>query len=342
MQDPTELFQFETDTLPQHLRASVMVVALEGFVDAGHTQKLLTDHILATHDSTVVASFDVDQVLDYRGRRPVMTFDRDHWASYDDPSLLVHRVVDNDGVPFFVLAGPEPDYQWNRMAEAVSTLIDRLGVDLTVSVHGVPMAVPHTRPIGVTSHGTNPSLLSENDPVFATIQVSGSFPSLLELRLGEAGKDAIGFAVHVPHYLSQTEFAEAALVGLERVTSATGLHLGITELVTKAGHHRAEIAKHLQDSEEVAAVVAALEQQYDTFLEGRKQRSLLATELRDLPTADEIGAEFEAFLKDVAEDAAEDGDGVVDGNGVVAEGNGDVDGVGDGKESGDGGGDSQS
>jgi hypothetical protein len=54
VQDPTELFQFETDTLPQHLRASVMVVALEGFVDAGHTQKLLTDHILSTHDSTVV------------------------------------------------------------------------------------------------------------------------------------------------------------------------------------------------------------------------------------------------------------------------------------------------
>ncbi len=305
MQDPTELFQFETDTLPQDMRASVMLVALEGFVDAGHTQKLLTDHILATHESTVVASFDVDQVLDYRGRRPVMMFDRDHWSSYADPSMLVHRVVDKDGVPFFVLAGPEPDYQWNRMVEAVSALIDRLGVDLTVTVHGVPMAVPHTRPIGVTSHGTNPSLLTENEPVFGSIQVPGSFPSLLELRLGETGKDAIGFAVHVPHYLGQTEFADAALVGLERVTSATGLHLGLTELVATAGQNRADIAKHLEDSEEVAAVVAALEQQYDTFLEGRKQRSLLATELSDLPTADEIGAEFEAFLKDVADDADE-------------------------------------
>lgn len=305
MQDPTELFQYETDTAPKDLQASVMLVALEGFVDAGLTQKLLTDHILATNESTVVASFDVDQVLDYRGRRPVMVFDRDHWASYDDPSLLVHRVIDRDGTPFLLVAGPEPDYQWNRMSEAMTSLIDRLGVDLTVTVHGVPMAVPHTRPIGVTAHGSNRRLLTENEPVFGTIQVPGSFPSLLELRLGDAGRDAIGFAVHVPHYLAQTEFADAALVGLERVTAATGLHLGMDELVSTASRNRAEIAKHLADSEEVAAVVAALEQQYDTFLEGRKQRSLLATELRDLPTADEIGAEFEAFLKDV-DDARDD------------------------------------
>ncbi len=306
MQDPTELYQYETDTPAHDMRASVMLVALDGFVDAGHTQKLLADHILATHQSTVVASFDVDQVIDYRGRRPVMTFDRDRWTTYADPSLLLHRVVDHDGVPFFILAGPEPDYQWNRMVEAVSGLIDRLGVDLTVSVHGVPMAVPHTRPIGVTSHGTDRTLLADNEPVFGTIQVPGSFASLLELRLGEAGRQAIGFAVHVPHYLAQAQFADAALVGLERFASATGLHLGMSELATRAGENRAEIAKHLQDSEEVAAVVAALEQQYDTFLEGRSQRSLLATELRDLPTADEIGAEFEAFLKDVVDDAAGD------------------------------------
>ena len=149
MQDPTELFQFESDTSPsqlQELQASVLVVALGGFIDAGHTQRLMADHILETHESRVIASFDVDQLLDYRGRRPVMVFDRDHWSSYDDPSLLLHRVVDKEGVPFLLLVGPEPDYQWNRMVEATTALIRAFGVALTVSVHGIPMAVPHTRP----------------------------------------------------------------------------------------------------------------------------------------------------------------------------------------------------
>ena len=75
VQDPTELFQFESDTSPsqlQELQASVLVVALGGFIDAGHTQRLMADHILETHESRVIASFDVDQLLDYRGRRPAM------------------------------------------------------------------------------------------------------------------------------------------------------------------------------------------------------------------------------------------------------------------------------
>ncbi len=309
MQDPTDLFRFETDTAPDgapssiaDLRASVLVVALGGFIDAGNTQKLVSEHLLATHESRVIASFDVDQVLDYRGRRPVMTFDRDHWSSYDDPSLLLHRVLDKEGTPFLLLVGPEPDYQWARMVEATTTLVGALGVDLTVNLHGIPMAVPHTRPLGVTAHGTSPRLVTANDHAFGTVQVPGSFSSLLEYRLGENGRDAIGFAVHVPHYLGQTEFADAALLGLERISSATGLSLDLTALAATAGLNRAEIARQMQESDEITAVVHALEQQYDTFVEGRKQRNLLATDLSELPTADEIGAEFEAFLKDVTDE----------------------------------------
>ncbi|RKT77155.1 PAC2 family protein [Terracoccus luteus] len=309
MQDPTDLFRFETDTAPDgapssiaDLRASVLVVALGGFIDAGNTQKLVSEHLLATHESRVIASFDVDQVLDYRGRRPVMTFDRDHWSSYDDPSLLLHRVLDKEGTPFLLLVGPEPDYQWARMVEATTTLVGALGVDLTVNLHGIPMAVPHTRPLGVTAHGTSPRLVTANDHAFGTVQVPGSFSSLLEYRLGEAGRDAIGFAVHVPHYLGQTEFADAALLGLERISAATGLSLDLTALAATAGLNRAEIARQMQESDEITAVVHALEQQYDTFVEGRKQRNLLATDLSELPSADEIGAELEAFLKDVTDE----------------------------------------
>ena len=81
------------------MHASVLVLALGGFVDAGHAQRLLTEHLLETHESRVIASFDVDQLLDYRGRRPPMVFDRDHWESYADPSLLLYRVVDREGCP---------------------------------------------------------------------------------------------------------------------------------------------------------------------------------------------------------------------------------------------------
>ena len=123
MLNPSELYHFETDTDPQELRASVMLVALGGFMDAGHTQRLLTDHLLSSGESTVVAAFDTDQLVDYRARRPAMVFDSNRWMSYDDPCLALHRLVDRDGTPFLLLTGPEPDFQWERMTEAVRQLV---------------------------------------------------------------------------------------------------------------------------------------------------------------------------------------------------------------------------
>jgi hypothetical protein len=304
--NPSELYRFEIDAEPQDLRASVMVVALGGFVDAGHTQQLLTEHLLATSESSVVASFDTDQLLDYRGRRPGMVYDANRWVSYDDPCLALHRMVDRDGTPYFLLAGPEPDYQWERVVEAVRGLVVQLGVTLVVSAHGIPMAVPHTRPIGLTAHATDPRLIPEQINPFGRVQVPGSLPALLELRLGESGHDALGFAVHVPHYLAQTEFADGAVTALNGITAATGLNLPIDELVAAAGLNRAEIAQEVAGSDEVAQVVAALERQYDTFVEGLQKPSLLATDVSELPSADEIGAEFEQFLRQVSEDGGDD------------------------------------
>ena len=297
MQDPAELYAFETDTPLGDLSASVLLVSLGGFVDAGQTQRVLTDHVLATLPHTVVAAFDVDQLLDYRGRRPMMMFDRDRWASYADPSLLLHRVTDADGQPFLVLSGQEPDYQWERVVEAICQLIRALGVTLTVSIHGIPMAVPHTRPIGRTAHATAPRLIGEHDAVFGPLQVPGSVSALLELRLGESDHDALGFAIHVPHYLAQAQFADAAVVGLESFVAATGLNIPAEALVAMAGLNRAEIAEGIAGSDEVTQVVEALERQYDTYMEALEKPSLLATDLQDLPTADEIGAQFEQFLR---------------------------------------------
>jgi hypothetical protein len=306
VQNPSELYRFETDADPQELRASVMIVTLGGFVDAGHTQRLLSDHLLATNTGSVVASFDVDQLIDYRGRRPGMVFDTNRWVSYEDPCLALHRLVDRDGTPFFLLTGPEPDYQWERVVEAIRQLVVALGVDLVVSAHGIPMAVPHTRPIGMTAHATDPRLIPEQLNPFGRVEVPGSLASLLELRLGESGRDAMGFAIHVPHYLAQSEFADGAVTALNSITGATALNLSIDDLVAAAGLNRAEIAQELAGSEEVAQVVAALERQYDTFVEGLQKPSLLATDVSELPSADEIGAEFEQFLRKVADDEGDE------------------------------------
>jgi hypothetical protein len=299
--DPRALIRFEADATPQDLRPGPLVIAMGAFIDAGGTARLLGSHLVSSGPARVLCSFDLDQLLDYRGRRPAMVFESNRWVSYDDPALALYAMEDRDGAAYYLLVGPEPDFQWERTVEALRFLLDTLDVTLVVSAHGIPMAVPHTRPVGITAHATDPRLIGGAESPFGTVQVPASFTSLLELRLGERGRDAIGYAVHVPHYLAQAEFAEGALTALNAIVDATGLNLPNDELVEAAGMGRAQIAQEVAGNEEVSHVISALERQYDAFVEGKQRPSLLATESSELPSADELGKEFEEFLRGVDE-----------------------------------------
>ena len=174
-----------------------------------------------------------------------------------------------------------------------------MGITLAVHAHGIPMAVPHSRPVGMTVHGSDERLIGEHKPVFGTVQVPASLAALLELRLGESSRDAVGFSIHVPHYLAQSTFHDGALTALNAIVDCTGLNLPNDALAEAAREGRMQIEREIEDNDEVREAVQALERQYDVHLRGLERPSLLAGEGEDLPSADELGAEFEDFLRTV-------------------------------------------
>jgi hypothetical protein len=291
--DPSELYEL-TPGRPD-LGGVVLVQALDGFVDAGAARKLAAQHLLDAHPHTTVARFDHDQLFDYRARRPIMVFAKDHWQSYDTPELAIHLLHDEAGAPFLLLAGPEPDVQWERFVAAVEQLCRVLGVRRTIGLNAIPMGLPHTRPVGVIAHGVPRSLIEGYEPWVDTVQVPASAGHLLELRLAEAGYEAMGFAVHVPHYVAQTAYPAAAAQLVREVAKAGGLQLSVGALDTAAEETRAALDEQVEGAPEVAEVVRQLEAQYDAFVSGRG-RSLL--DESQLPSADELGAELERFLAD--------------------------------------------
>ena len=111
--------------------------------------------------------------------------------------------------------GPEPDIRWEAFARAVREVVEHFGVSRVVSMGAVPMAVPHTRPIAITPHANRPELVHGESPWQGELRVPASAQALLEIRLGEWGLDALGFVAHIPHYLAQMEYPQAALVLLE-------------------------------------------------------------------------------------------------------------------------------
>lgn len=312
MRDPRDLYRFEaTEVLEAVPRTGLTLVhALPGMVDAGNACRIAATYLRDELRHLRLVSFDTDELLDYRGARPRATFDGTSYVDVELPELTLSLMYDERDRPFLFLDGPEPDLQWRRLSEALIDLVEFFEVERVVGMQAVPMAVPHTRPIGLFAHANDPALLGRPNtrptPAPGTAPESGhedpgelilpaAFSALLEHRLGRAGHPAMGYAAQVPHYLTRTDFPAGALALLRRVSEAAELDLPLVHLGDLTDAATVALQGSLAQNAEVRQIVGALEEQYDAMSES--DQSPLATTM-DLPTAEEIGEHFERFLAD--------------------------------------------
>jgi hypothetical protein len=193
----------------------------------------------------------------------------------------------------------------------VRLLAERLGVRQVIGLGTIPMAVPHTRPVTMTAHSNDKEIIADHQPWVGEVQVPASVSNLLEYRMAQHGHEAVGFTVHVPHYLAQTDYPAAAEALLAEVARTGSLQIPLAALGEAGAEVLTKINEQVESSAEVAQVVTALERQYDAFVAAQENRSLLARD-EDLPSGDELGAEFERFL------AQQSGEDPRDGNGGTA------------------------
>jgi len=300
---PEDLYEVVTDDIDAD--APVLVHALGGFLDAGAARQLAVAHLLASHEHRTVAEFDIDALYDYRARRPRMVFDTDHYVSLDLPELLLSELTDRSGQPFLLLHGPEPDFGWKAFTAAVVQLVERFGVRRSIGLNAIPWPAPHTRPVGVTAHASDPSLVLGRPTFVGAIEVPGHLAGALEIAIGEAGHEAMGFAVHIPHYLSQVEYPRAAVTLLREIATAGRLDLDWSTLEIAADIADRDIDTQVSQNPENLEAVHALEAQYDAVVRGAASALPIAPD-EPLPTADEIGAAVEDFLRELDDGKPED------------------------------------
>jgi hypothetical protein len=294
MRDPRSLYELNPEVeVPSGLP---LVAGLTGFADAGGAVAQTSEYLLSTLDTTVVASFDADELLDYRARRPIILFQGDHLTDYRPPRLSLDLARDELGQPFLLLTGYEPDFQWERFGAAVLGLIDDLEVASTTWINSIPMPVPHTRPIGVTVSGNRSDLIEAMSIWRPTTQVPANALHLVEFRLQAQEHPTTGFVLLVPHYLSDTEYPAAAIAALEAISASTGRIFPTDVLREQSREFLARIDEQVAENGELAKLVSTLEQRHDAYMEGTTLRSPLTDEDGELPSADELAAELEKFL----------------------------------------------
>ncbi|MBO0728161.1 MAG: PAC2 family protein [Acidimicrobiaceae bacterium] len=273
------------------LERPVLVVALEGWIDAGLAAANAVGALLGSMPRELLADFDADELIDHRARRPVLRIVDGVDTELRWPTLQLHAATNRTGRSVLVLSGPEPDMRWHRFVSELVTLASRLEVELVVGLGAFPAPVPHTRPVRLAATSTSADLAGRVGFLPATIDVPAGVQGALEHAFGQAGIPALGLWARVPHYASAMPYPAASVALLKELAEVAELEIDTKGLEAAANASFAQIEQLISQSEEHKAMVQQLETQHDS------EQGLNATDFRNLPSGDEIAAELERFLR---------------------------------------------
>ncbi len=272
------------------IESPVLVVCMEGWVDAGLGAATATATLLGTIPTEVAAVFDTNELIDQRARRPVMHVKDGINTGLTWPQIELRVGEDAAGKAVAVLVGPEPDLRWRTFINAVAELAGSLGVRLAVGLGAFPSPAPHTRPVRLISTATSPDLASLMGSIEGTLDVPAGIESAMELGLAEAGIPAMGLWARVPHYVAGMPYPAASAALLDSLALVAGLQVDSTDLWGAAELTRQKVDELIGQSDAHTAMVRQLEEQVDTT-EGA------SLGLGQIPSGDEIGDELERYLR---------------------------------------------
>ena len=273
--------------------APVLVMGMEGWIDAGLGGGAAMATLLEQVPNQVVARFDSDELIDQRARRPVLRIVDGVTSPLTWPEIELRAGEDRTGKSVLLLVGPEPDMRWKSFTQAVVGLGTEMGVRLVVGLGAFPAPVPHTRPTRLASTATTAELATQVGFVPGTIDVPAGIHAALERGFADAGIPAVGLWARVPHYAAAMPYPAASAALIEGLMAVADLTLHAGDLQAAASVTTQRIDELIANSEEHTAMVQQLESQIDAA-EGQ---AAVGFDLGNLPSGDEIAAELERFLR---------------------------------------------
>jgi predicted ATP-grasp superfamily ATP-dependent carboligase len=273
----------------------VLILAPDGWIDAGLAGGGAMAALLKAVDTELVASFDSDEFIDYRARRPISVMEDGVYQELNWPRIELRAGRDDSGHDVLALVGPEPDSRWQAFTGAVVELAGMFGVRLLVGMAGFPAPVPHTRSAPLAASATSTELATSIGVVPGILQVPAGILAALGERLGAVGVPTIGLWARVPHYAAGLPYPDASLQLLDGLSRVTGVRVDAPEVREAAGETRRRLDELASNSPQHRTLVRQLESQFDAEAENA---SALAAGWANLPTGDELAAELEKFLRD--------------------------------------------
>lgn len=297
---------YET-ALDDNFRARILIIYLSGAMDTGSAGHLATEEMLRCLPRERIATFDIDYFHDYRARRPVMTLDNWLMSSMETPYLALERVRDDLGNPILLLHGQEPDFHWEAFARIVADFAKKAGVEITVTFHGVPSGVPHTRPTPVHIQATDSSLMPLQPKMGNTIQFPVSAAMFTQMRLREHGINGVSLLAAVPFYVGEGAYQAGASAVLSALSAYADLTLPVGELEQGAAADNETLSLAIEANPQIQETIAELERNFDSWADVNDAQALFgafqfeADSAQGLQASKDIGDVLEAYLANLSD-----------------------------------------
>lgn len=266
-----------------------LVIALDGWIDAGAVAAGAMTHLRSSLDSKLLARFDTEELLDHRSRRPTMRLVEGVNAGLEWPAIELRHGRDLDGRDVLLLSGPEPDLRWRAFTADVLDLAGQLGVRIVTPLGAYPAPIPHTRPGRIATTATTEELARRVGTVGVNLEVPAGVHGAIEEACGAIGLPGVGLWAQIPHYVAAMSYPGASAELVDVLAVAAGLRLDATALREAGRTLRVRLDELVSGNDEHVQMVRQLEAAYDAE-SGSQPTSIL-------PSGEQLATEIERWLR---------------------------------------------
>jgi predicted ATP-grasp superfamily ATP-dependent carboligase len=283
------------DRRPDGLRAPAMVCAFQGWNDAGDAASSAVSFFASALDARRFARIESEEFYDFQANRPCVSFDDAGKREIVWPTVEVFEASAPRAPRDLVLVqGVEPSMRWKAFCGQLIDLAEALGVQLVVSLGALLGDVPHTRPVALTGHASDPELVERLGIQTSTYEGPTGIVGVLHSACLDAGLPSASLWAGVPHYVAAATNPKAALALVRRVEGLVGVSVDVSELESAAADYERQVGLAVQSDPDIQAFVERLEQAAESEEE---------TSPTDVPSGDMIAREFQRFLRQRGPDA---------------------------------------
>ncbi|RFA14668.1 carboxylate--amine ligase [Subtercola boreus] len=293
----------------EFLTGRLMVVAFEGWNDAGEAASAAVRSLKEQLDLAEIVEIDSEDFFDYQFNRPTSEFDDEGQRILVWPSATIYgpaaatgdaeeagepaeqlaadaglEVSSNNTSNVYLLLGTEPSRNWKRFTSEVLNVAVDSGVSGIVFLGAMLADVPHTRPISIYSTSENAGVRTELDLERSAYEGPVGILSILSDAAEQLGIPTVSLWASVPHYVHNAPSPKATLALIDRLEELIDVVIPRGDLVDEAAAWESGINALAGEDEEMASYIQQLEQARDTV---------------DSPEAsgEAIAQEFERYLR---------------------------------------------